>query len=348
MSGHFLQKSWVSQLSSRVDNFKWVKENTANFRCPICGDSSTKKQKARGYVYQIKANWAYKCHNCGASMSFKNFLKDNFRDMYEDMMKDAFKSKMGSDSVLDELPDTPKQKNTTPKAYQCGSKQIMDAVRADLLPDSHDGVIYLHSRKIPPKALNRLYVVENFAKWVRSLNVGYDWMNLPRDSRIIIPIWSEDGMALVGCQARAIYETSLRYVTLKFDTTSSKIFGREALNKSTPSFVLEGPIDSFFIPNSVALCGGDVVDSNLGFLDKDKTIVVLDNEPRNADTISRMHKAVELGFRVCVWKAMPSRYKDINAMVLGGFTPNQIIKQIQEHSFSGLGAKLQIASWSKT
>ena len=70
-----IDSKYIGLVSARLDKFKKVKNNLYNFRCPLCGDSKKHKNKARGYLYQVKTNTNYKCHNCGASMSFNNFLK---------------------------------------------------------------------------------------------------------------------------------------------------------------------------------------------------------------------------------------------------------------------------------
>ena len=70
-----VDSKYVGLVSSRLLKFKRVKPNLYNFRCPICGDSKKQKSKARGYIYAIKQNVNFRCHNCGASMSLNNFLK---------------------------------------------------------------------------------------------------------------------------------------------------------------------------------------------------------------------------------------------------------------------------------
>ena len=72
----YVDGAFINEISSRLQKFKKVKPNLYNFRCPICGDSQKNKNKARAYFYQVKNNTNFKCHNCGASMSFNNFLKD--------------------------------------------------------------------------------------------------------------------------------------------------------------------------------------------------------------------------------------------------------------------------------
>ena len=55
-----IDSKFIGLVSSRLDRFKKVKANLYNFRCPICGDSEKQKNKARGYLYQIKANTNYR------------------------------------------------------------------------------------------------------------------------------------------------------------------------------------------------------------------------------------------------------------------------------------------------
>ncbi len=71
-----VDSKYIGLVSSRLQKFKRVKADLYNFRCPICGDSQRNKNKARGYIYSVKNNTNFKCHNCGASLSFNNFLKE--------------------------------------------------------------------------------------------------------------------------------------------------------------------------------------------------------------------------------------------------------------------------------
>ena len=66
---------YIMMISHRFDRFKRKDDYLFNFRCPICGDSSTKKNKARGYLYKKKNDMFYKCHNCDAGKTFGGLLK---------------------------------------------------------------------------------------------------------------------------------------------------------------------------------------------------------------------------------------------------------------------------------
>ena len=73
MSVH-IDRSFLLRVSPQLQKFTQRKQDLYNFRCPLCGDSQKNKTKCRGYVYRKKNDYFYMCHNCGASMSFYNFL----------------------------------------------------------------------------------------------------------------------------------------------------------------------------------------------------------------------------------------------------------------------------------
>ena len=70
----YIDKSFLLRVSPKLQKFTQKNKDLFNFRCPICGDSSKNKIKARGYIYAKKNDYLYMCHNCGVSMSFYNFL----------------------------------------------------------------------------------------------------------------------------------------------------------------------------------------------------------------------------------------------------------------------------------
>ena len=54
-----LDDHFVIQVSAKLELFKRQKKGLFNFRCPYCGDSKTKKNKARGYLYRSKTAYVY-------------------------------------------------------------------------------------------------------------------------------------------------------------------------------------------------------------------------------------------------------------------------------------------------
>jgi len=110
--------------------------------------------------------------------------------------------------------------------------------------------------------------------------------------------------------------------------------------------VTEGPIDSVFLPNSIAVAGSDFkkIDESI----KDKAVLIFDNEPRNKEILKKVNEVIDLGYAVCIWNDRRiTDYKDINEMVLKGLTEEEIKSIIDECTFTGLSAKLKFKEYSK-
>ena len=104
--------------------------------------------------------------------------------------------------------------------------------------------------------------------------------------------------------------------------------------------MVEGPIDSLFLPNCLAMAGSDMAKNK--YLNTDM-IICLDNEPRNAEIISKYSKFIDRGFKIVIWPDNV-RSKDINDMILDNLNPHQIIK---ENIFQGLQAKIKLDNWKR-
>jgi hypothetical protein len=163
------------------------------------------------------------------------------------------------------------------------------------------------------------------------------------EPRLIIPFLNED-KELIGFQGRSFKKNDpLKYITIML-TEDPKIFGLDTLDKSERIYTFEGPIDAMFIENSIASAGGRL-DTNLELaeLDKSKCILVYDNEPRSPETVKKIQKSIKLGYQVCIWPENIN-YKDINDMVLGGYSPQAIQQIIDQNTYSGLTAEFMLTA----
>ena len=98
-----VDSKFIGLISSRLEKFKRVKNNLYNFRCPICGDSKKNKSKTRGYLYAMKADVNFKCHNCGASKTLSNFIKSIDPTLHKQYVLERFKEgKTGRGTVVEE------------------------------------------------------------------------------------------------------------------------------------------------------------------------------------------------------------------------------------------------------
>ena len=126
-----------------------------------------------------------------------------------------------------------------------------------------------------------------------------------------------------------------------FDDDAPKIYGLDKIRTGTPVFVVEGPFDSTFIRNSIAMCGADGDVSRWGISDP---VWVYDNEPRNPDITRRIQSAIEAKQTVVIWPS-DIEEKDINDMYLAGHDVQNLVECNMYH---GLKAKLQFNIWKRT
>jgi transcription elongation factor Elf1 len=319
----FVDVKYINLISSRLQKFKKIKNNLYNFRCPICGDSQRNKNKARGYLYQVKSNTNFKCHNCGLNISFNNFLKQLDINTHKQYTFEKFKEgTTGKNFVVDE----PEFKFEVPKF-----KPKLDLPRASENPDAR---AYLERRKLNPY---KFYYTEKFKEWTNSLKPTFD-STVKDESRIIIPLFYQD--TLVGFQGRALGPSKIKYITVMLNDDAPKIYGLDEVEKNQTVYITEGPFDSTFVRNSIAMCGAD------GDIDKwgiSRRVWIYDNEPRNAEIVRRIQSKIESGESVVIYPNSISE-KDINDMILSGL---DVQSMIESNTYSGLEAKLKFTTWKK-
>lgn len=327
----FIDVKYINLISSRLQKFKRVKPKLYNFRCPICGDSQKNKNKARGFLYQVKNNTNFKCHNCGISVSFANFLKDLDPQTYKQYTFEKFKEGNTGKNFVTESPEDmfSKMRNTKPTFKK---KIVIDLPSAFSIPSSKH---YLESRAI---LSGNFYYAENFQEFVNSIKPGSFEHPKFGESRIVIPLVRDE--KLIGLQGRALSTNPVKYLTVMLDEDAPKIYGTDEIDKSLPVYITEGPFDSTFIRNSVAMCGADVDVVSCGI---SNPVWIYDNEPRNSQITRRIEQTIDQGYRVVIW---PSniREKDINDMVLSGHKVQEIV---DKNTYKGLEAKLKFTSWKK-
>jgi len=319
----FIDDKYINLSSCRLSKFKKVKSSLYNFRCNICGDSQRNKNKARAYFYQVKNNTNFKCHNCGSSMSFNNWLQKLDITLHKQYVFEKFKEgHTGKNFVTQE----PSFKFEAPK-FRC---------KIDLPKASKNAAAnsYLTKRKLNP---DKFYYVDKFKAWTNSLVHTFDSVEYD-EPRIIIPLIYQN--EFVGYQGRSLGPSKVKYITIMLDEEAPKIYGLDEIDKTSTVYVTEGPFDSTFISNAIALCGAD------GDLDRwgiNNPVWIYDNEPRNREILSRISRVVEMGQKVVIWPSSINE-KDLNDMTLTGLNVQSVI---ESNTYSGLEAKLKFTTWKK-
>ena len=319
----FVDVKYINLISARFQKFKKVKSNLYNFRCPICGDSTKNRNKARGYLYQVKNNTNFKCHNCGVNVSFNNFLKQIDPTIHKQYTFEKFKGGHTGKNFTVEEPvfnfETPKFK---PKLDLPKASENVDAKK------------YLESRNLNP---NKFYYTDQFKSWTNSLKDVFD--DTSKDEpRIIIPLFYQN--TLIGFQGRSLGPSKIKYITVMLNDDAPKIYGLDEIEKDKTVYITEGPFDSTFISNAIALCGAD---GDVSKFDISDCVWIYDNEPRNAEIHSRISRVIDRGGKVVIWPSF-IKEKDINDMILSGLN---VQNMIESNTYSGLEAKLKFTTWKK-
>ena len=326
----YTEIKYLNLISSRLEKFKRKGDYLWNFRCPVCGDSKTNKNKARGFVFQVKGNLLYKCHNCQVSVPFPKLLESLDQAMYKQYCLEKFKENNTTKKV--DMRKVKRVVSTTPK-FKVNILSSLTPI--DNLNNSHPAKEYLLTRQLPTQAL---YFTEKFKEWTNSVKPNTFQDTTEDEPRIIIPFIDKEGVVF-GYQGRSLSNDGLRYITILLDEGRPKIFGMNRIDYGKTIFITEGPFDSLLLENAVAMAGADVSIGDFG----GDTVFVYDNEPRNTQITDRIKKHIDDGHKVVIW---PSniKEKDINDMYLEGYPVVEIVKL---NTYQGLTAKLKFNDWKK-
>lgn len=337
----WLLHKYIGIISPRLKNYKRKSSSLYNMSCPICGDSETNSRKARGYIFNKKDKWVYFCHNCGASMSLSNFIKMIDLNLYNEMQLEKLKSNKTTEQIEYEAFI---EKMKKPVFMKSGPLKGLKKV-SQLSPD-HPIKKFVEKRKIPNPYHAKLFACPNFMSFVNGILPNkFENAALKHDEmRLLIPFLDQN-KNLFAFQGRTLKSSNTKYITIILNDTAPKIYGLDAVDLMRKTYVFEGPIDSMFIPNSIATAGGEMIPVLKDF-DKNKLVIVYDNEPRSRETVKKLDKAVMNGYNVCIWPDN-LEHKDVNDMILAGLTPAFIQHIIDHHTYRDLSAKLALNKWSK-
>lgn len=341
----FIDEKFLNSIAFSLRNFKKKSDHLWNFSCPICGDSKKNKLKARGYVFQAENSLIFKCHKCGHSCSFGNLLKHLDSNLYKEYVYESYLEDKG------EAPSESKHHENKPvykpkkKVYAPAKPSVLNGCDAiNTLPPDHPARLYIEGRMIPKKFHSELYWTDDFPTLVDKVNPDHEF-KLRKEGRIIIPFLDRQNQ-LLAIQGRSLEaDAAIRYITIKAFEDAPRIFGLNRLSKVWKRiYVVEGPFDSLFLPNCIAMAGSDIPPE----FPTDKTVIVYDNEPRKKETVDKIAKAIDKHYRVCIWPdtMQIKGLKDINQMILDGVSEAKVREIIDTNSYTGIAAKLKLQSWS--
>lgn len=280
-------------------------------------------------------------------MQFDKFLKTVNIDLYNQYLHEKFDNVKQDDLKIGQQ-----------KIPVVSNKSLSILKKVSQLSPTHKCKLYCVNRQIPTPYHSELFYCKYFKRWTNSI-IPNKFPNVANDhDRLIIPLLDSNNI-IYGYQGRALDDSEIRYITIVFDKSKPAIYGLNHCNTNFKFYCFEGPIDSMFIKNSIATCGGDII-SQLDRLQisKENCTVVFDNEPRSKHTVEKMLTVTDSQYKICVW---PSEIedKDVNQMIVrkvsGDYCKTELVANagnyiqqiIDENTFSGLEARLRISKWRK-
>lgn len=257
-------------------------------------------------------------------MSFNNLLKEIDVSLHKQYTLEKFKEGHTGKNFVVKAPKFEFKKPVFKKSINL-PKATSDPVAKE----------YLVNRKIDP---DKFYYADKFMEWTNTQKQTFDTIKKD-ESRIVIPMYDEK-KNLIGFQGRALGKSFTKYITVMLDEEAPKVYGIEKIDKTIPVYITEGPFDSTFICNSIAMCGADVDISNWGICNP---VWIYDNEPRNREIVNRIGRTIDNGNSIVIWPTNIIQ-KDINDIVLSG---HDVMSVVELNTYSGLEAKIKFNNWKK-
>lgn len=292
-----------------------------NFPCPLCKEGKSKNKRRAFILTNNKRHYynVFHCHNCGINLSFKNFLKEVDPVLFEEYKEKEKRVK------LEKLKTSTLGKNKSiDNTLEYDLKYIK--LSKDFIPveENLTALKYCQKRKIPKKVIENMYYCKEGSILDDDVMSEYDM--------IIFPFY--DHNKVYGYQGRSIFK--------KFFYTNSiegfKVYNLFNVNLEEPVYIFESIIDSLFTENSIAMIGSDLSE----FLTKKikYPIFVHDNDFTEI-TLNKIEKDLNNGFKVVIFPE-DLKEKDINEMILNGWTKQKIKELLEKNTYSGFNGKIRV------
>jgi hypothetical protein len=335
MTSNLIDRKFIGLVSGRLKNitYKGSSSVLASFT-----HSCERANKRRGHFLSYKGTTFFRCFNCGSSLSLSQFLKDTDQTLYreyclENFREGVWESREPEHSILDD--------STEPEKIAPERSDYFDTlIPYSSLRDNHPALSYVTSRGIPRERYLEFFLAPNFFKWASNFDPVFSRFekSVPR---LVIPYYGSLNSNLLGFSCRAFGKELPKYIHLRVDKTNEFIYGLSRLDMSKPILVTEGPLDSTFLSNCIAM-GGASFKSEFISSHKENVIIIPDNDfRRNLHVFNQLRAAVDAGNKICL---LPSHWpKDINDCIKKGISSDSIHNYISENTKFGLAAKLELA-----
>lgn len=275
-------------------------QNVFNAECPICKEGKSAGRSRRLFYFPHKGYFF--CHNC--SKSWRPF--EWVREVTTMTVPEIIKRNNEKAGVVEPI----KYSNPVEEKVELFVPDLPEG-SVDLTDETQ--VHFYHTNKYVKLALEycqtrRLLRATNSCK---KFYVSLD--DKVHRNRLVIPFYG-DNHKVICYQTRALTSNQFPKYLTKFG--EKELFGLNNIDSTIPYvFVFEGPIDSMFVKNGVAMASLSPTEKQLqqinnliGF----EQIYVFDNDKNNVQTSRKIEKYIKEGKKIFIWPREFSRFKDFN------------------------------------
>lgn len=310
--------------------------------CPVCREGKSWGKKRRLF-YVVKENFLH-CHNCGWHSNPVNWIVEVSSMTIGDIYKEA--------EEYDYIPE-----DITSKDLNLAVKKVLsNSLPEDSINLYDEGQIkYYKANAIVQTALNYIKKRKLDTAINKSKGLYISLKDKTHKNRLIIPFYDTDGK-IIFYQSRTIIENRKLNLPKYLGKVNSdkSLFNIDKIKEDIDQiFIIEGPIDAFFIENGVAVAGiNENSDTLFTSLQKSQInkfpfherIIALDSQWQDKASLNKTKVLIDKGYKVFIWpKKFGEKFKDFNDMCLALNIEKVPTKFITDNSFKGLEGLVKLS-----
>jgi hypothetical protein len=269
-----------------------------NAACPICREGKSLGKKKRLFYYT--ATNTFHCFNCNKTWSSLSWIKQTTGMSDEDIQMELYTNEFSTDVMKIQANKTFKRKELPDLPFD--SINLFDDVQIKYYSSNkffNIALQYIKNRKLDT-AINK------------SPNLFISLTDKCHSNRLCIPFYNTN-KKVVFYQTRCLDGSEPRYLgKAGYDKS---VFGIERVDPDIPYiFIFEGPIDSMFVKNGVAVAGINLTslqEKQLNEFPFHKRIWVMDNPAHDSTSKDKIKQLLENNHTIFNWK-IGSNFKDFN------------------------------------
>lgn len=273
-------------------------QNVFNAECPVCKEGKSAGRSRRLFYFPHKQY--FYCHNCCRSWRPLEWVKEVTTLTVPEIIK---KNNEKSGTVSKFVKTTPIVKSIVISDLPENSIEITDVSQAEFYKDNKFvklALQYCLDRRL-------LTAANSCKRFFLSLD------DKVHKNRLVIPFYNESNK-VICYQTRALTQNQFPKYLTKFG--EKELFGLNNIDVQIPYvFVFEGPIDSMFVKNGVAMASLAPTEKQMQQLNNligYEQIYVFDNDKNNQQTAKKIEKYIKSGKRIFIWPKEFSKFKDFN------------------------------------